>query len=395
MTLLLATRTLVGEAQVDSTVYNNVLEAIQESRSKFAPDKRTRIVELGAVDIPSNRYHIRSTEPEALSYLKQRLQNNAAGLTYSLLPDSSVADTRFGVINLSVANLRTEPSHAAEMATQLLLGTAVDILETRSSDYRVRTPEGYIAWVPKHSATAMNEKDFADWKSTKKIIYTNEFGKSYSKADPTSQRVSDLVFGNVLIAEAVTDNFYKVRYPDGRKAYIPSNEGQSFESWMNSRQLTTANILQSAKTMLGLPYLWGGTSVKGVDCSGFTKTVFYMNGYIIPRDASQQILAGNQVDILDHKGDFDPQKALQSLQPGDLLFFAAGKNQRPNPRVTHVAIYIGNGEFIHAAGSVRINSFMADRNNYDDFQTRTVIGAKRYMNSSDPLIQKISLSRYY
>jgi cell wall-associated NlpC family hydrolase len=191
------------------------------------------------------------------------------------------------------------------------------------------------------------------------------------------------------------DSFYKVSYPDGREAYIPINEALVFDLWKSTRQLTAENILHSAKTMLGLPYLWGGTSVKGVDCSGFTKTAFYMNGFIIPRDASQQVLAGDTVEILDRNGNFDEQRALQQLLPGDLLFFAGSKNKSPNPRVTHVAIYIGNGEFIHAAGLVRINSFLKERDNYDDFQTRTVVGARRYIHSKDPQIQPISRSKYY
>jgi len=120
-----------------------------------------------------------------------------------------------------------------------------------------------------------------------------------------------------------------------------------------------------------------------------------MNGYIIPRDASQQVLAGQAIDILDKEGHFDPNKALKNLKPADLLFFASGKNSNPNARVTHVALYIGNGEFIHSAGTVRINSMLKNANNYDDFQTRTVVAAKRYIGIQDQQVQKIQENPYY
>jgi gamma-D-glutamyl-L-lysine dipeptidyl-peptidase len=154
---------------------------------------------------------------------------------------------------------------------------------------------------------------------------------------------------------------------------------------LKTRDLTAENIINSAKSMMGLPYLWGGTSVKGVDCSGFTKTSFYMNGYVIPRDASQQVLAGDEVQIVDQNGKFSEALALKNLKPADLLFFAGGKTSR----ITHVALYIGNGEFIHSAGNVRINSMLKNANNYDDFQTRTLVSAKRYIGSQDPQIKSI------
>ena len=77
------------------------------------------------------------------------------------------------------------------------------------------------------------------------------------------------------------------------------------------------------------------------------------------------------------------------------MFFAAGKANNPNARVTHVALYLGNGEFIHSAGTVRINSMLKDAANYDDFQTRTVVAARRYIGSSDTQIQKIKDNSYY
>ena len=375
----------LANAQNDSTIYKSILQTIESNKPKFAPDKRTKLLELINVDIKNNKYTIQTTEKEVLPILKQELKQFSPSIKYQLLPDTSVQDKKQGIIQLSVANLRSKPGHSEELATQVLLGTKLDLLQKTRSDYRVRTPEGYIAWVPTSSVTAMDSMTFVDWQKSPKLIYTNEFGKSYSKPDQKSIRVSDLVYGNILTLTKENKNFYEVKYPDGRIAFIPKDEAITFDTWLKTRDLTAENIINSAKSMMGLPYLWGGTSVKGVDCSGFTKTSFYMNGYVIPRDASQQVLAGDEVQILDQDGKFSEELALKNLKPADLLFFAGGKTSR----ITHVALYIGNGEFIHSAGTVRINSMLKNANNYDDFQTRTLVSAKRYIGSQDPQIKSI------
>lgn len=381
--------------QVDSTIYYQVKELQENVRKEFAPDKRTKIFALTKTVVAENEYEIETTEPAAKAAFEQRFKNIPAKVAVTLLPEQNLGNKWIGIVNLSVANMRTKPDHAAEMASQVLMGTQVDILQKDRGDYRIRTPEGYIAWIPTSSITAMTKEEAKQWNEQPKIIYTSEFGKSLSEPNTQSQRVSDLVYGDILVLKGEKNNYFEVSYPDGRKAYIKKDEALSLKKWIDSRNPTAENLISSAKTMLGLPYLWGGTSVKGVDCSGFTKTAYFMNGYVIPRDASQQVLAGETVDILDSEGHFDPEKALKNLKPADLLFFAAGKNTNPNARVTHVAIYMGNGTFIHAAGFVRINSMLKDAANYDDFQTRTVVAAKRYLGANDAQIQQVQHNSYY
>ncbi|MEZ0454373.1 NlpC/P60 family protein [Sphingobacterium thalpophilum] len=397
---ILACASLIGAShghaqQVDSTTYFKIKELQENVKREFAPDRRTKIVAIQHADIPQNQYILETTEKDAQFVLEQKAKDIPAHIQVKLLPDASVEGKTVGVIRLSVANMRTFPDNAAELTSQVLLGTQVDLLQKKGGEYRVRTPDGYIAWVPSSSIAAMDETEIASWRQAEKVIYTTEFGRSYSEPNEKSQRVSDLVYGDILKLTGQKGNFYAVAYPDGRKGYIRKSESLTLKSWLDSRNPTAENIIASAKSMLGLPYLWGGTSVKGVDCSGFTKTSFFMNGFVIPRDASQQVLAGQQIDILDSEGHFDPEKALKNLKPADLLFFAAGKNSNPNARVTHVALYIGNGTFIHAAGLVRINSMLKDAPDYDDFQTRTVVAARRYLGVQDSAIQKIAESNYY
>lgn len=387
-------------AQTDSTLYFTVKNIVEESKNNYAPDGRIKILSLIESDLANKSFHIETTETEAAKFIENKLLHSGAQFKITLLPDASIADKPIGVINLSVANLRTKPSHAAELASQVLLGAKVDILQKNGGDYRIRTAEGYIAWVPTSSVVAMTLNEGNNYSNKNKVIFTREYGKATSEANTNSQRISDLVYGDILRAETEpitvdADHFYQVTYPDGRKGFIHTQDAVPLSEWLATRNPTETAILESAKTMMGLPYLWGGTSIKGVDCSGLTKTAYFMNGLIIPRDASQQVNYGDEIDILDAEGNFDPTTALQNLKPADLLFFAAGKSSGAKARVTHVALYLGNGEFIHAAGTVRINSMLKEAKNYDDFQTRTVVAARRYIGSNDPAIQKVANSIYY
>jgi cell wall-associated NlpC family hydrolase len=126
--------------------------------------------------------------------------------------------------------------------------------------------------------------------------------------------------------------------------------------------------------MMGLPYLWGGTSWKGVDCSGFTRTIYLMNGMLLPRDASQQVHVGKQVDTSADYG---------NLQPGDLLFFGRPATDLSNERAVHVGMWLGNGQFIHSSGMVRISSFNPSDENFDAYNLNRFLRAKRMIESDD------------
>ena len=119
--------------------------------------------------------------------------------------------------------------------------------------------------------------------------------------------------------------------------------------------------------------MWGGTSIKGMDCSGFTKTTYYLNGIILQRDASQQVATGVDVDITN---------GLDNLKMGDLIFFGRKAAETQKERATHVGIYIGEGEFIHCATSVRINSLLPEAENYYEGSTR-LIRARRILGNED------------
>ena len=238
----------------------------------------------------------------------------------------------------------------------------------------------------------MTKAEFGSWQRAEKVVYTETFGFAYTEPSENSLPVSDLVAGDILQLLSENNGFYKVMFPDKRTAFISVKKAGPYDQWKNQPEPSAEQLLKTARNYLGIPYLWGGTSVKGMDCSGFTKTSYFMHGIVLPRDASQQALVGDKVDIFENDS-VSINKALRNLKPGDHLFFAANKKTM---RVTHTAIYIGDGEFIQAAGLVRINSMISGSKNYDDFQSRTLVGARRILTAiGDPEITRIRQHPYY
>lgn len=378
----------------DSTIFKRINQLSTQVQKKYAPDKRTEFYELKLEKAESLGYTLQASNPEAIQEFKSLLksENLSVILKEDILPSKDLGDAIYGVSNLSVINTRYAPNHAAEMATQATLGTPVKILKKEKGHFFVRTPDNYLSWTESRGIIPMNETDFENWQSSKKLVYTDLFGFAYSEASELSMPVSDLVAGNILQILDEGNGFYRVSFPDKRIGFISTKKAQLYDQWKNQANPNADQLLKTARNFLGIPYLWGGTSVKGLDCSGFTKTSYLLHGIVLPRDASQQALVGDLVDILENDT-LSLSKALKNLMPGDHLFFAADKRTK---KVTHTALYIGNGEFIHAAGLVRINSMIIGSKNYDDFQSRTLVSARRILTAiGDSEITRIDKHPYY
>ncbi len=369
---------------------NAATRVIEEIKNQYAPDNRTAIFEIGA-NKNAERFTLsgETNIPEAKQELLNKLKKLNLSFTdeINLLPGKSLGDKIYGVVNLSVENIRSNPNDRAELATQVLLGTPIKIFKKAPEYYLVQTPDNYIAWISETGIVRMTKSRFYDWMKSEKIIFTKEFGFSYSQPNELSQRVSDLVAGNLLLVIGEENNFFKVKYPDNRIAYIEKSNCELFNSWLEKRNTTGEDIVATAKLFMGIPYLWGGTSVKGMDCSGFTKTVYFLNGIVLSRDASQQVNTGILVDT---KNGFD------NLRAGDLLFFGSQATDSTKERVTHVGIYIGDLRFIHDSGMVKINSLDKSAADFSEFRLTHFIRAKRILNSIDKNgISSIKGNKFY
>lgn len=378
----------------DSTVLRKIDQLSTQVQKKYAPDKRTEFYELKFEKLEPLTYTLQVSKPESAQEFQSLLKslNLTVIVKEDILPSNDLGEVVYGISNLSVINTRYAPSHSAEMATQATLGTPVKILKKEKGHFFVRTPDNYLSWTESRGIVPMTKVDFEKWQSSKKLVYTDLFGFAYSEASESSSPISDLVAGNILQLLDEANGFYKVAFPDKRIAFVSTKKAQLFDQWQNQANPSADQILKTARNFLGIPYLWGGTSVKGLDCSGFTKTSYLLHGIVLPRDASQQALVGDVVDILENDT-LSLTKALKNLKAGDHLFFAADQRTK---RVTHTAIYIGNGEFIHAAGLVRINSMISGSSNYDDFQSRTLVSARRVLTAiGDSEITRINQHPYY
>ncbi len=310
-----------------------------------------------------------TTQPEVKEKVFELLRQS--GYTYTdsitVLPDTSVVKKPWGLVAVSVCNIRTKPAHKAEMATQALMGTPVKILNKRGGWLLVQTPDSYTGWTDDPVAE-LSDSELENWKNSDRIIYLKNTGVIY---DSNDQVVSDIVFGVILQKTGEQRDIIKVLLPDGREGEVKKSDVADLRSWAMNVQPDAGKMTEFARSFLGTPYLWGGTSTKSVDCSGFTKTIYYSAGVILTRDASGQYRYGTEISI---------EHLCDSLEPGDLLYF--GRERDGVARITHTGMYIGNTEFIHSSRLVRINSFDSTRVNYSEYLLGILQGARRIIGLS-------------
>ena len=301
----------------------------------------------------------------------------------------------YGVVNVAANFEREEPDYAAELGNQALMGTVVTVLGRTGGWLQVRSPEPYTAWVNEMTVTLMDREEKDEYIAAPKYIVTAEYSHIFSSPSEKSERVNDLVMGDILriwkqgkAQKTVSSKgFMGVVTPSGKTGWVKAKDLEDFTKWAETRKPTAENIINTAKKMLGVCYQWGGTSIKGVDCSGLTRTAFFMNGILLPRNTSQQVRVGDDIDcsgVL--KGDFS------KLRPGDLILFGNTMTRR----VSHVAIYLGDGKIIHSSMVVRINSLRREDPDYYDGTPRLLF-VRRVIGNEDSNkgIHSIRRSPYY
>jgi hypothetical protein len=245
-----------------------------------------------------------------------------------MMPLVSAAMLAHAVVTQPVANMYSGPSPEKDVVSQAIYATNVAILEERAGWARVRTPDQYLGWMS--ASDFRRGEPYAE--SGRVAQVASLFANLYRETDITKHRpLLTVPFEARLevIAEPPSDDrrWIQVRLPDDRAAWIQRGD-VTFET----RTLSASETAEFAKRFLGLPYLWGGASTFGYDCSGFMQMLARRRGLVMPRDAQPQ-------------ADWARSKVIPKteLAPGDLVYFGSSEK-----KITHTGMYIGGDRFIHA-----------------------------------------------
>jgi len=266
---------------------------------------------------------------------QRNINLNVCALAVALLAAPGLsAKNATQVVVVPVANMYSAPTDKSEVVSQAIYGSNVMLLTARGEWSKIQTEDHYKGWTPSRYLRLVQSG--AGYATAGQTVHVESlFANVYNEADVARHRpVITIPFESHLavIAEGkgVEEGWLQVRLPDKRSAWIQSSDVVS-----EPKPLTIPESIELAKRFLGLPYLWGGRSSYGFDCSGFTQMLLRARGVNMPRDADQQA-AWKGVTRVERK----------DIQTGDLLFFGSAP-----AKITHTGMYIGDGQFIHAATS--------------------------------------------
>lgn len=365
-----------GDPASSPLSYQAATNLLLTLQTNFAPDghlavfhvgfdsRGSQLVLTGEVD----RVEVKAATASALQQSGVRFEDQVA-----VLPSPKLGDRLWGIACISVANGREAPEHKAELGTQVLMGYPVRLWNCTSNFwqwYYAECDDGYHAWMEDGTIVACTQAQLEAWTNSPLLIVTAYEGVILEKPVADAQPVSDVVLGNLVKRVGVSGDWYQVELPDGRSGFLPRTAAEDYRDWKQSRRATADAVEQRARSLVGRPYLWGASSTKGLDCSGFTKLVFFCSGIDLYRNASEQVHQGREVPL-------DPD--FSRLKKGDLLFFGRPAAGGKPETIFHVGIYLGDKLFIQASERVRINSLDPASPICDERRLHTLMHARRIL----------------
>jgi cell wall-associated NlpC family hydrolase len=270
------------------------------------------------------------------------------------------------IVNEGVGEIRRRPEHESEQVSQVLLGTSLKVLSWRDKERwcRVEAPDGYRGWVRSWSVVRMTRAEAAAYVHGPLVEVDSMVARVRERATSRSHPLREATLGSRLRRVGRSGNWIRVLLPDGIRGYLHARDLLVDRRTLRPRQRPKdiPYLLRTAHRFLGVPYQWGGVTAKGIDCSGLVQTVFRLHGVSLPRDSKDQYRWVKSRAYIAP----DPTEA----QFGHLLFF--GDSARA---ISHVAMGLGDGCYLHARGRVRINALRPDHPDFDRDLFRIYRGA--------------------
>jgi SH3-like domain-containing protein len=345
---------------------------LQLLQKKYASDKRVAVFNITPKEADGKIVFYgeldRTATKNILFYEFKRQLNENVIDSIRMLPDAALQSDTCGFIVADVADVRRAPSDHAELVSQALMGEPITILKKEKTYFFVRLTDRYLGWIKNSSIKRCNGSVMQTWKDAQKVIVIKFQCAVRSKPQKDASAVCDVILGCVLKYDARMNGWTSVILSDGRKGFLPDSIVQDYDVWQKTRTLTPENLEKTARALLGIPYRWGGTTIKGMDCSGFTKMVYRLNGVELMRDANQQAGQGRFVRL---------DKDLRNIKKGDLLFFSKEAQNQRAPEIVHVGLYLGDKLFIHCSKQVRLCSLDPASRIFDGRLFKRLVRAQR------------------
>lgn len=360
-------------------------DRIEALRVEHVPDPRMGVWDV-AVEESDGTTTVsgKVSEDAAMKPLLEAAESAGAAFDVRLLPEPSTGKAARATAHRSLAHLRREPRHASELVSQMILGEEARVLDAEGEWLLVQTGDRYVAWVhrgsvvrePAGDADAFRRRLFRREPPPGTWVVTARGVVARTSPEPLAPPACDLVEGarvgvEVPDAPALERRAARVRLPDGVDGWVPAGAVIPADRLAERFSPTGRAILDHAVQFLGLPYLWGGTSEKGFDCSGLVQRLYGLHGRWLPRDSDQQAVAGEPVD---------PGDGWDGVEDGDLAFFT----ETPG-RITHVGILAEGGRLLHASTTRNgvawdaLGPDEADRTPFGDRLAEMLVGVRRVL----------------
>ncbi len=253
-------------------------------------------------------------------------------------------------VNINITDINSEPEPCSERLSQALFNELLEVLDKKDGHYKVKSWDNYRGWIAAHFVIEHDGFNGSDCR-----IVVSNLASGLEEPDGNSKKIAFLPYGCRLYG-SIKSGFLRVSSEKYGEIYVKDSDLIKTDKSQNKNSYSNESLISEAEKFLSVPYLWGGRSFFGIDCSGFVQTIFRRFGIDLPRDSNDQIKRGAEIK----RG---------QIELGDLLFF---------PR--HVALAVSGTRYIHSSsgnGGVAYNCFDKDSKEYNQYLDDSFICARR------------------